>query len=498
MLEVLNADYLRTARAKGVPEETVIRKHALGNAWIPIMTTIGTSLGFQLAGAIVVESVFTWPGVGRLAADAVMGRDVPLILGCVIMTSILYVLVQLIVDLLYAFVDPRIKSQYVAASKKKKHSSVAASKGDQAGTQKQKTVAAVIDQTSAVEKKDSAAEIARLESETVQVAAVDSLPSEDRSGKEVVAVKKETPDEMQKKIIERKTADIYERVSAKYRKRSQIGEIIHHISKNKGAMVGLIIFAVIFLTFIVSLFMSFGSVTAANVPARFTSPNLQFPFGTDNLGRNLLLRVVYGTRYSLAIGFGSVALATFIGVALGSVAGFYGRKVEDVIMRFSDILASMPGLLLGMVIVTVLGQSLTNLVIAVAVQSIPVFLRITRASILSVSGNEFVEAAKAIGLSNFRIIFTQVLPNGLAPIIVTVTASLGVTIIVAASLSFLGFGVPIPHPEWGMLISAGRAYSLSAPYIMTFPGAAIMITVLAFNLLGDGLRDALDPKLKKR
>jgi peptide/nickel transport system permease protein len=155
-------------------------------------------------------------------------------------------------------------------------------------------------------------------------------------------------------------------------------------------------------------------------------------------------------------------------------------------------------MLLGMVIVTVMGQSLPNLIIAVGITAVPVFIRITRASVISVRNQEFVEAARAIGMPHIRIIFTQVLPNGLSPIIVTFTSSLGISIIVAASLSFLGFGIPVPEPEWGALISAGRNYIRTSPHLMTFPGLFIMITVLAFNLLGDGLRDALDPKLKRR
>ena len=287
-------------------------------------------------------------------------------------------------------------------------------------------------------------------------------------------------------------------VTKKYKKRSQFADILHRIMKNKGALVGLIIVVILFLTFLGSLFISLDMVTATNAKARLTKPSWEYPFGTDNMGRNLFLRVIYGTRYSIAIGFGVVGLAMIIGVTLGSFAGYYGGLVENLIMRFSDIFASIPGILLSMVIVTVLGQSVRNLILAVGVTTIPSFIRITRASVLTIRSKEYVEAARAIGFSNLRIIFTQVLPNGLSPVIVTFTASLGISIIVAASLSFIGFGVPVPHPEWGSLISAGRDYARSAAYLMTFPGLAIMIVVLAFNLLGDGLRDALDPKLRGR
>jgi len=287
-------------------------------------------------------------------------------------------------------------------------------------------------------------------------------------------------------------------VTKKYKKRSQIGEIFYSLRKNKGAMTGFIILAALLVTFIASLFISWESITAISGAARFARPSARLPFGGDNFGRNAFLRVIYGTRYTLAIGLGSVTFAAIFGVTAGCFAGYYGGKADNFILRASDVIASIPGLLLGMVVVTVLGQSLQNLIIAVGVQAIPIYLRMTRASVMTVRNNEFVEAARAIGLSNIRIIFTQVLPNSLAPIIVTLTASLGISIIVASSLSYLGFGVPIPHPEWGAIIAGAKEFARPAPFLMTFPGLFIMITVLAFNLLGDGLRDALDPKLKKR
>ena len=286
-------------------------------------------------------------------------------------------------------------------------------------------------------------------------------------------------------------------ISQKYKKRSQMGEILHRLLKNKGSIVGLVILIILVLTFAGSLFISFETVTALDARSRYLPPSWEHPFGTDNMGRDSFKRVVYGTRYSLAIGLGVVAIASLLGVTLGSIAGYYGKNVENVIMRFSDVLASIPGILLSMVIVTVLGPSLGNLIFAVGVTSTPSFIRITRASVLTVRNNEFVEASKSIGLSNIRIIFTQVLPNGLSPVIVTFTASMGIAIIVAASLSFIGFGVPVPQPEWGAMIATGRDYARAAPWLMTYPGVAIMAIVLAFNLLGDGLRDALDPKLKR-
>ena len=283
----------------------------------------------------------------------------------------------------------------------------------------------------------------------------------------------------------------------KYKKRSQIGDAFYMIRKNKASMMGLVILGLLVAILISTIFLSDQLTTRMAPLDRYLPPSRQFPFGTDFMGRNQFWRVLFGTRYSMAIGFGSAGLGALIGVTLGSLAGYYGKLTDEIIMRVSDIVASIPGMLFGMIIVVVLGRHLGALILAVAVASIPFFIRITRASILTVRNQEFVEAAKAIGLSNVRIIFTQVLPNGLSPIIIMFTVILGMSIITAASLSFLGFGVPPPAPEWGTMMSVGRVDMINAPHLLNFPGIFIMLTVLSFNLLGDGLRDALDPKLKR-
>ena len=290
---------------------------------------------------------------------------------------------------------------------------------------------------------------------------------------------------------------ITELVSKKYKKQSRTTHIFRSLIRSKSSMAGLIIFALMFVAFIASLLISWDSIVRMNPMAMYAKPSWEFPFGADNFGRNLFLRVIYGTRYTFAIGLGAVSIAGLIGISVGSFAGFYGGRVEDVIMRCTDALSAIPGILLGMVIVTVLGQSLQNLIIAVGIQATPIYIRMTRASVSTVRNAEFVESAKAVGFSDLRIIFTKVLPNGLAPIIVTATTNLGAVILVASSLSFLGLGVPYPHPEWGFLTADARLYSIHAPHLMMFPGLFIMLTVLAFNMLGDGLRDALDPKMKR-
>lgn len=284
------------------------------------------------------------------------------------------------------------------------------------------------------------------------------------------------------------------------KRRGRMGDVLHRLSKNKGAMLGLfIILTLVFISVFADVFFDYETqIIATNVPERLVAPYWKHPFGTDDMGRDMLVRILYGARYSLAIGAVAVLIALAVGVVLGAIAGYYGGTVEEIIMRCTDIFASVPYMLMAIVIVSVLGSSAINLMIAVGVTSIPGFVRITRASVLTVRNQEYLEAARAIGRSNVSIIFRHVLPNCLSPIIVQVTLRIASAIISASGLSFLGLGVPKPSPEWGSLLSAGRGFMRDHGYLTLFPGLTIMITVLAFNLLGDGLRDALDPKLKKR
>ena len=497
MLEVLNADFLRTARAKGAPEKMVIRRHALGNALIPVVTTIGTSICVSLAGSAVIEQVFSWPGIGRMLVIGVLGRDTPVILGCTIMTTILYVVVMLIVDLLYALIDPRIKSQYIV-TKQKKDRALSHEPSLPPPTSPDSPLSSLLSplETQSPEPCPLSPEPSVPPSpEPCPLSPEPSVtPSPGPSSYEGALdyITRENKD-----IVLSNLSDDASEVIAQYKKRNQLGELWHRLIHNKSSLAGIIILGFIILITIISLFISFESVTAANMSARFSPPSLKYPFGTDNMGRNAFLRVLYGARYSLVVGFGAVAVSAIFGIILGSIAAYYGGITDNTIMRISDTLASIPGLLLAMVIMVTLGLNLQNLVIAVGLGGIPAFIRITRASVLTVKGNEYVEASRAIGFSNLRIITTQVLPNGLSPILVQITTLLGFSITTSAALSFLGFGIPPPTPEWGLLVSAGRDLARAAPWLMAFPGLFIMITVLGFNLLGDGLRDALDPKLKK-
>ena len=283
------------------------------------------------------------------------------------------------------------------------------------------------------------------------------------------------------------------------KRRTQTGEILHRFRKNTGAMIGLA------FILILTLLALFGNVIydydtdiiGQNYEQRFVRPCWEHPFGTDNLGRDLFARVIYGARASLPVGFLAVLVSLFFGLVFGAVAGFYGGVTDNIIMRIMDIFNTIPTILMAIVMVAVMGTSTMSLILAVGITSVPKFARITRAAVLTVRGQEFVESARAIGLSTPEIIFKHVVPNCLSPIIVQTTLQMGKAIITASSMSYLNLGVPAPMPEWGSLLSAGRNYIRDYGYLTIFPGLMIMVTVIAFNMVGDGLRDAMDPKLKK-
>ena len=288
-------------------------------------------------------------------------------------------------------------------------------------------------------------------------------------------------------------------VASQYAKRTQMGEIWHRLKKNKGAMLGLAIVIVFALIAIFSdvMFDYDTQIAGYNLRAKLLKPCLEHPFGTDEMGRDLFARLLYGTRYSMAIAFASVFFGVAIGLPVGAMCGYLGGKFDLIAMRVLDVLRSIPGILLGIVIVAWLGQSTVNLVIAIGIGMIPGMANNTRAAVLTVRNAEYVESARSIGVSEWRIVMVHILPNCLSTILVQVTLRVAGAIISASSLSFLGLGVPIPSPEWGALLSAGRTYIRDSAYLTMFPGLAIMILVLSLNLLGDGLRDAMDPKLRK-
>lgn len=281
-----------------------------------------------------------------------------------------------------------------------------------------------------------------------------------------------------------------------YKKKSQIGEVWKRLKRSKTAMFGLFILIILVLVALGADFITKYSYDEQNLAMALQPPSKEYIFGTDEFGRDIFSRVVYGSRVSLQVGFIAVSVALLIGGGLGSIAGFYGGRVDNLIMRTMDILLSIPSTLLAISIVAALGSGLRNLMIAVGLSNIPTYARIVRASIMSIREQEFVEAARSAGTSDLRIVVKHLLPNCMAPIIIQATLGVAGAILTAAGLSFIGLGIQPPSPEWGAMVSSGRAYIRDFPHLTMFPGMAIMITILSLNLLGDGLRDALDPKLK--
>lgn len=282
------------------------------------------------------------------------------------------------------------------------------------------------------------------------------------------------------------------------KKKSQIADVWKRLCRNKTALLGLIIFALLALMAILSpIVLDYETqVIKADYSSTLQAPSAAHWFGTDELGRDIFNRVMYGSTVSLSIGIVTVIVALFFGLILGATAGFYGGKVDMIIMRIMDIFMAIPGTLLAICIVASLGNSIPNLVIAQAVSSIPTFSRVVRGAVITARDSEYVEAARAIGAKDATLIFKEVLPNSLAPIIVQTTLQVATVILSIAGLSFIGLGIPAPRPEWGAMLSGARAYIRDYSYMCLFPGLAIMTTILSLNLLGDGLRDALDPRLR--
>ncbi|MBS3737127.1 ABC transporter permease [Candidatus Bipolaricaulota bacterium] len=273
-------------------------------------------------------------------------------------------------------------------------------------------------------------------------------------------------------------------------------KILKKLATNNNAIFGL---TVIFITLIVAIFAPYIAPHGPNeqhLLDRLNPPSMKHPLGTDGHGRDLLSRIIFGSRISLMIGLISIGIGLGLGVPLGLTAGYFGGIYEEIVMRGIDILMSFPGILLALVVVAILGPGLFNVMVAIGVWSIPIFTRMVRGSTLSIKEEEFIEAARSIGLGDFKIILKQVLPNCLAPILVLSSLRLATAILSAAALSFLGLGAQPPTPDWGAMLSAGREYLRVAWWFSTFPGLAIMFVVLGFNLLGDGLRDILDPKMR--
>jgi len=273
-------------------------------------------------------------------------------------------------------------------------------------------------------------------------------------------------------------------------------DAMRRLLRNKLAVAGMIILGVFLICAFFAPLVSPYDPTAQELTLRRQPPSPTHVFGLDDLGRDILSRIIYGSRLSLRVGVLSVIFAIVIGTLLGAVSGYWGGWADNMIMRLMDIMLAFPALLLAIAIVAILGPGLLNMLIAIGIVSIPNYARLVRAQVLSVKEQDYVLAARAIGVTPIRMLFRSILPNCITPIIVQGTLGIATAILDAAGLSFLGLGAQPPTPEWGAMLGEGRFSLFTAPHIIVFPGIAIMLTVLGFNLLGDGLRDALDPRLR--
>jgi peptide/nickel transport system permease protein len=277
---------------------------------------------------------------------------------------------------------------------------------------------------------------------------------------------------------------------------SELRTVFRHLLRNRAAVAGMAIIAAFLIAAIFAPIIATHSPTDTSLTARLKPPGAGHILGTDELGRDLLSRMLYGGRISLGIGIISVVIGAGIGVPLGALSGYYGGKLDILMQRFIDIMIAFPGILLAIVVVTVLGVGVQNVMIATGIASVPIYARLVRGSVLAAKEQSYVAAARAAGIRDGSIIFRHILPNCLAPIIVQSTFQIATSILWAAGLGFLGLGAQAPTPEWGAILSNGRAYIRTAHHLTTYPGLAILFMVLGFNLVGDGLRDALDPKTR--
>lgn len=280
------------------------------------------------------------------------------------------------------------------------------------------------------------------------------------------------------------------------RSETQPSLIWRKFKRNRAALFGGILILIYLVTALLAPFLFPGNPSAPNLIRSLERPSIEHPLGTDELGRSILGRIIYGSRVSLLIAIGVVSVGLLVGLPLGLISGYYGGKVDFGIQRVTDTLLAFPGFLLALALVAVLGVGLKNTIISVGISMVPIYIRLVRGCTLSVREQTYVEAAKAVGTRDMTILLKHILPNVMVPIIVQTSLGMGTAILFAAGLGFLGIGVQPPTPEWGAMLGSGRVYLFNAPHVATFPGIAIFLAVIGFNLSGDGLRDILDPRFK--
>lgn len=486
MLETLSQDFIRTAKAKGLSPTPVVTRHALRNAMIPIITAIGTQFGYLLGGAVLTETIFSWPGVGTYVIEAINMQDAKPLQASVMLVAFIFIGMNLLTDISYAFIDPRMRA---GKTKDEKTDGVGWAKFLACLLLALPLVALLLALfLNAIDGSESKlADIAPSPTVFWSIVGVNAFLAIGvfgwmaRSGAIKGAINEG---------IETATdTAIHLKTSAK--------DFFKFILRHRPALfgltvVGVIVFVAVFAPWIAP-FDAMQGLDVTNAPADATHW-----MGTDSQGRDLFSRMVFGTRTTLAIAIAATCLSLILGSVIGALAGYFGGAADQFLMRAVDFMMSFPSFLLAVVVVAVLGKSIENLVWAVGIVGAPLFARQMRAEVLRVRTQEYVEAARAMGAGHGRIMMRSVVPNSVSPMIVLGTLGMGSAILDVAGLAFLGLGGDPFEPEWGLILKHGWDQSSQGTFQVGVAGAAIMVTVLGFNLLGDGLRDWLDPRSRRR
>ncbi len=484
LLEVLTAQYVVTAYAKGVSRSKVIIKHALRNALIPVVTIIGLQFGALLGGSVITETIFSWPGIGRELIKAIQGRDFPVVQGCVLLISFSYVFVNLITDLTYGFLDPRIQYTVKRFSFWEIMLQGARSLRSFARWFPGNIVSIGVIALIVISPVyfDCTKRLSLIIGEWGSM--IDPIGSNGHSmGLWKTGI-----------FWVIKTSILLIPFIMLYIWHRQDPLSSRKFFRNPTALISL---GIILLFLFIGIFgpdLAPQDPSEQNLGLRLRSPGLDHWFGTDHLGRDLFSRILTGARISLYVGLIVTLISSCMGITIGMISGLFGGWIDDVIMRVVDVLLAFPGILLAIALVSVLGPDINNVIIALCLMGWVGYARLARGQVLGVKEEEYVLAARALGVGSIRIMFRHLLPNILAPLIIQATLGMAGVIIAEAGLSFLGLGVQPPTPSWGGILNAGVDYFRTGAHITLFPGLAIMVVVMGFNFLGDGLRDALDPK----
>ena len=484
MLEVVRADYIKMARAKGASEIKVIVDHALRNALMPIVTIMGMNFIELLGGTVIIEHVFNIPGLSSLALTSVRRLDAPVVLGIVLVVAIIGGFLNLFVDIIYVYIDPRLKSMYI---RKKVLKDTHQDTNQETGPD---TVPEMIRDIGS----DTAPEtIQHTAPEMIQDTASEMIQDT------IPEIMQDTEQAVDWEMDQGFTEQFPEpEADEEYKKRSQFTAICRRFVRNKTAMVGLVLMVIILLAvFSADLYLDYqNDAIYQNMVARLSGQSAGNWLGTDQYGRDMFARIIFGGRTSLLTALCVIAASTTFGCIIGSIAAYYGSLTDNIIMRIVDVLYAIPETLLAVCIVAAMGGGMVNLGIACILTVTPGSVRLFRSWVAPLKEQDFIEAARACGTSDWRILTRHILPNTLGPIIVQATLHLALTIIAVAGLSYIGLGVQSPTPEWGAMLSEAREYMRDYPHLVLIPGIAILLSTLSLNMVGDGLRDALDPKLR--